>query len=134
MTIKSKASLCTFNLPLNEASGDAIDAVGSLNLPEFGGSIGATTGLLYSNSRDFEGGDTEFFRGADNAVLNPTGSFMFRLWFKFESIPASGQFAVLFEKRFTSAGQEYGLYYNGNTGRVITPPARRFRRYIGGGV
>jgi len=120
MTLASKASFCTFNLPLKEASGDALDAVGSLDLAESGGTVGSGTGLFYPTARDFEADDTEVFTRSDNAVFNPSGTFMFRVWLNFETDPSGT--VILFEKFTNLSNLEYGLWYEGSN--------NRFRWYV----
>lgn len=73
--------------PLNEASGNALDAHGSNDLTETSGTIAAATGHVYATARDFEDGDTEYFTHADNADLR-TGedNWTFAVWFKAESL------------------------------------------------
>jgi hypothetical protein len=100
--------------PLDEASGDALDAHGSLDLTETGGTIGTATGKV-GDARDFEADDTEFFARADGTDLS-TGDidFTFAAWVQLESKPSS---ATLISKGTVSDGEYYLMYRGGGTDR-----------------
>jgi hypothetical protein len=96
---------------LDEASGNAIDAHGSNDLTETGGTIDSATGKV-GNCRDFETGDTEYFTLNDNTDLS-TGDidFTFAVWVQLES--TSEGFPVILSKDDASVNQEYRLWFNG---------------------
>jgi hypothetical protein len=102
--------------PLDEASGNAIDAHGANDLTETGGTIaqGAGPGGV-GNSRDFEAADTEYFDIADNTDLS-MGDIDFEIagWFNFET---NGSFAGLISK--LNGANEYGLQYQ-NAGAYLS--------------
>lgn len=102
---------------LDEASGNAIDAHGSNDLTETGGTIASTTGKV-GNCRDFEADDTEQFELADNAALS-TGDIDFTIacWVKVEA--GSGTvFPVAVSKHSATAAQrEYLLYFDTTANR-----------------
>lgn len=103
--------------PLNEASGDALDAHGSNDLTETGGTIGADTGVI-SGSRDFEDGDTEMFQHVDNADLSVGDiDFTFTAWFNRES---AATFPPILSKNWKSGGtdREFIIYINSNAVRL----------------
>lgn len=55
--------------PLDEASGNAIDGIGAVDLTERA-TVGVGTGKFYGNARDFESGDGDGFTVADEATLS----------------------------------------------------------------
>jgi hypothetical protein len=70
---------------LDEASGDAIDAVGGQNLTETGGTIDAVAGKV-GGARDFEVADTEYFRTtAESDLRGGNTDFTIAGWFRAES-------------------------------------------------
>lgn len=72
--------------PLNEASGNALDASGNgRTLTETSGTIGTAAGNN-GNARDFESGDSEWFEAADNTWNSITGSMTIAAWIKLESV------------------------------------------------
>ncbi len=93
--------------PLDEASGNAIDAHGSNDLSDQN-TVGSATGLI-TNARDFENGSAEYFNLTDNADMS-TGDidFTFSCWVKAESL-SSAQF-VLCKANFFSTS-EYGIWW-----------------------
>jgi hypothetical protein len=57
-------------LPLNEASGNALDAhSGGIDYTD-NGTVAATTGLVYGNARDFTPANGEYFSRADSAPIS----------------------------------------------------------------
>jgi hypothetical protein len=97
--------------PLNEASGNAIDAHGSNDLVETSGTIGSATGTI-GLARDFEAADTEYFEIADNADLS-TGDidFTFAGWVEFETLAFSG---ILSKDNDGGGQREHGLWVISN--------------------
>jgi hypothetical protein len=94
--------------PLDEASGDAIDAHGSNDLAENSGTIGSVAGKV-GNARNFVFLDTENFQLADNASLSigdvdATWAF----WIYMETFQ---DFPTPFSKDEAS-NREYGLFFN----------------------
>lgn len=82
---------------LDEASGSALDAHGSHNLAELGGTMGAVTGKI-SGARDFEADDTESFRVANHADLQGGDTdFTIQAWVKVESTGASRRIIAKWE-------------------------------------
>lgn len=123
--------------PLDEASGDALDAHGSHDLTESGGTIGAASGII-GTARDFEEGDTEWFQIADNADLS-TGNVDFTLcgWVNAEALSTNNTLASKFST--TGNQREYSLGYNatfnvfrftistdGTSGGIVQCPATVF--------
>lgn len=100
--------------PLNEASGNAIDAHGSNDLTESGGTIATDTGHVGATARDFEAGDTEGFTLADNADLS-TGdiSFTVSAWVKAETL--SGFPAIVAKWDGETTNSEFILFMFGTT-------------------
>lgn len=100
--------------PLNEASGDAIDAVAGLNLADQN-TVGSGTGIVEATARDFELSNSEYFSVADNATLS-MGNIDFTIcaWLKFES---KGANAVMIIKGTSSEG-EYVLEYLTSIDRI----------------
>jgi hypothetical protein len=106
--------------PLDESSGNAIDAHSTLDMTETGGTIAATTGPGgVGGARDFELDDTEYFTVADHADLS-MGDFDFSLvaWARLEG-PQNPR-GVLIYKGFDAAF-EYSVIFDGydNTGKFI---------------
>ena len=91
---------------LDEASGNAIDALGNHDLTETSGTIASAEG-----GRDFEAGDTEYFIMASHAdVAFADEPFTVGAWVKPESQPAVMR---ILSKLNTGAGKrEYRLDYN----------------------
>jgi hypothetical protein len=103
--------------PLDEASGNAIDAHSSHDLTETGGTIASATGPGGVNgSRDFELDDTEYFTVGDHADLS-MGDFDFSLvaWVRLEG-PQNPRGTLIY-KGFDTAF-EYSVTFDGydNTG------------------
>lgn len=111
--------------PLDEASGNALDAHGSNDLTENGtGGIGTATGIL-SGARDFEVGDTDYFELADNADLS-TGNidFTMQAWVNLESKPA--QDMVIMSKWGSADPREFNLNWSVSDNKfrlIIRTPA-----------
>ncbi len=80
--------------PLDEASGNAIDAGPNGNdLVETSGTIATVSEFLTARAcRDFEAGDTEYFKGlkASMTGLDFAGSFSIGVWLKAESTTDEG--------------------------------------------
>jgi hypothetical protein len=76
---------------LDEASGNAIDSVGSNDLTETSGTIGAAAGPGgVGGSRDFEAGETEYFTIDDNADLSMGDiDFTVEAWVNLETTPGT---------------------------------------------
>lgn len=93
--------------PLNEASGDAIDAHGSNTLTDTN-TVGSAAGKV-GNARDFESGSTQYFNIADNADVS-TGDidFTFALWVNLES---KGDYRIFIGKD-ESGQREYLTFYD----------------------
>lgn len=91
---------------LDEASGNAVDALGANDLTETSGSIGTTTGKI-NGARACAGGDTEYFERTDNATFS-TGDidFSFQVWVNATSLVS---FPVVFRKGANGA-RDYILY------------------------
>lgn len=103
---------------LNEASGNALDTLGSNDLTETSGTIDAATGLL-GNSRDFEGADTEYFSHADNPALS-TGDIdvTMTFWIKPESLTGFPAIASKGDSNPATANTEWIIWYNSSTNRL----------------
>jgi hypothetical protein len=104
--------------PLNEASGNAIDAHSSHDMTETSGTIAAATGPGgVGGARDFEQDDTEYFEVADHADLS-MGDFDFSLaaWVRLEG-PQDTR-GTLISKNLSTAF-EYSLIFDGynNSGK-----------------
>jgi hypothetical protein len=98
---------------LDESSGDAIDAHGSNDLTETGGTVGAAAGKI-NGCRDFEADDSAFFTVADNTDLS-TGDVDLSLagWVNAESFPGGPR---MIAAKYTVSGdqREYALLYTGS--------------------
>jgi len=101
---------------LDEASGNAIDAHGALDLTETSGTIDAASGKV-GGARDIEAGDTERFVHADHADLSVGDiDFTFIGWVLFESL--GGSRAVI-AKQIAGAGtREYEIGYDSGANRL----------------
>lgn len=101
---------------LDEASGNALDSVGSNHAVETSGTIGAASGPGGSGgSRDFEAGDTEYFEVADNATVS-TGDIDVtkEVWVNGETIAG---FPVVIGKGWNNAApREWVLYCDTSDG------------------
>ena len=99
--------------PLDEASGNAIDAHGSNDLTDTN-TVGVATGKV-GDARDFELANTEYFTIADNTDLS-TGDIDFSVgaWVYAESLTGDAQIL----SKWTNAGnqREYSLMYIASTG------------------
>lgn len=71
MSLATAKSFATAAYLFNEASGNALDSVGSNDLTDHN-SVGTGTGLL-GNARDFESSSAQFFDHADAAALSGPG-------------------------------------------------------------
>lgn len=105
--------------PLDEASGNAIDAHSTNDLTETGGTIGTGTGPDAGTARDCEADDTEYFEIADNADLSfGNEDFSFAIWYKPESEDAFGARGLLSKGWAVGDGNaEYSLYHEGSSDR-----------------
>lgn len=115
MSLATKKAFATAAYPLDEVSGNAIDAVGSLDLTENGtGGIGTGTGKVTSTARDFESSDDDYFSHASNAAFQ-FGDIecMLRLWVKLESKDANQTIIT----KDDGASGEYFLRYRTGTDR-----------------
>lgn len=107
--------------PLDEASGNAIDAHSSgLTLTETSGTIdaAAAAGPDGSNARDFEDADTEYFARTSEALLE-TGDidFTVQAWVKAESLSS---FPIPVRKGSTTDGTvEWALFVDTSSGNVV---------------
>lgn len=76
--------------PMDEASGNSrLDAVGSIDLAETGGTIASATGLVYANAADFEKADSRYLLASSAGALHPNNAdkaFSLGLWVKPESL------------------------------------------------
>lgn len=95
--------------PLDEASGNALDAHGSNDLAETSGTIASATGKL-GNCRDIEAADTECFEHATNTDFSPgDAALTFTGWFQTES---SGITQHIIGKFNTGGNRSYRLLLN----------------------
>lgn len=96
---------------MDEASGNALDAHGSMTLTETSGTIGTATGKL-GGARDFERGDTEYFEHADHADLSVGNiDFTISCWVKHES---SSVYNPIIFKQNENTGVAYSLIFDGD--------------------
>lgn len=108
----------------DEASGNLLDAHGTNELVETGGTIDATTGII-NGARDIEAGDNEYFTIDSNASVQ-TGDidFTFAAWVQIESEGFAGVTRDIVSKFVTSGtNSEYLMGYLGSD----TSSLRRFR-------
>lgn len=104
--------------PLNEASGNAIDAGPNGNdLTETSGTIATVAEFLTArNCRDIEEGDTEYFAITDAAQtgLNPTSNMTISAWIKMEGNPGAENDCIV--SKYLAAGDMrcFALYVDGN--------------------
>lgn len=105
--------------PLNEASGNALDAHGSLHLTETSGTIGAAAGRI-SGARDFEAGDTEYFGLADNASLSAGDiDFTIACWVNPESVTGFQGIASKGWQSVPDANSEWMLFLSSGAARFL---------------
>jgi hypothetical protein len=99
---------------LDEASGDALDAHGSLHLTETSGAIGAAAGKV-GGCRDFEADDTEYFEIADSEEVSfGDDPLSLSLWVNFEVV--SGFSFVAGQWNWGGGtGNAYVLWRNGTS-------------------
>jgi hypothetical protein len=102
--------------PLDEASGDAIDAHGANDLTDTN-TVGAATGKV-SGARDFEFTNSERFLTADNTDLSlgSDTAFTWAGWVQNEQDFQSGT-AILGKGATNAAGMAYQLWINGGSFR-----------------
>lgn len=102
--------------PMDAASGNEADSVGSSTLAETSGTIASAAGKI-GNCRDFEAGDTEYFSCADSATLS-TGDIDFSVaaWVHAETL---SNFPVIAHKSWGPSGsdREWALYYDTGASR-----------------
>jgi hypothetical protein len=99
---------------LDEASGNAIDALGNHDLTETSGTIASAEG-----GRDFEAGDTEWFEKLDHADLSfADAEFTVGGWLKPES--SNTDMAMIAKWKLTSNYREYALLYINGAGFRFT--------------
>ena len=94
---------------MDEASGNAIDLIGALDLTD-NGSVGAGTGFSdagasFDNSRDFIPSN-DYFSHADNAAFDLTGAFTLSALFRPNNLSAN---AGVFSK-WTGAQRSYQIF------------------------
>jgi hypothetical protein len=117
MSLASAKAAAVAHYPLDEASGNAIDSIGAIDLTETGGTIATTTGK-FGDCRDFEAGDTEYFESSDNATLSMGDILMFAtVWVNAESI---GSFPIVFRKGDEGSFREYVLFIDTSDGNKPT--------------
>jgi hypothetical protein len=102
---------------LDEASGNAIDAHSTNDLPETGGTITSTTGKV-GNCRVFLNADTEWFELADNAALS-TGDIDFTIaaWLYFDTGSIAAFPMAVSKFSATAAQAEHIIYLDTNANR-----------------
>lgn len=92
---------------MNEASGAALDSVGSISITD-NGSVGATVGLL-SGCRTFNGSN-QYFSLSSSADISPGDTdWWFYVWFYVTSFSANRQ---VFSKRNSNSNPEYTFWIN----------------------
>ncbi len=98
---------------LDEASGDALPAHGSMTLTDTN-TVGAASGKV-SGARDFEADNVEYFSHTDHADLSAGDTdFTFQAWVNLESKSLGSNTRVIFRK-WDGAGTEYILWYDAGT-------------------
>jgi hypothetical protein len=99
---------------MDEASGDALDSLGSNNLTD-NNTVGAGTGKV-NGARDFEDTNTEWFNHGDNSALS-TGDIDFTVafWVKFESLSTNKDMV----SKWVNAGWEFLHYYDVGSSRFV---------------
>ena len=96
--------------PLNEASGDALDAHGSNDLTDEN-TVGSATGII-GNARDFEASNTEAFSHADSADFDRGDTdFTGSVWVKLESKPANDM-TILAKDELGVSDRQYRLQWD----------------------
>jgi len=93
---------------LDEASGNALDSLGSNTLTDTN-TVTSATGLVYSTARSFASASSEYLNIADNAALS-TGDidFWFSGWFYLNSSPNTSGYDIL-GKWDVASNSEYFL-------------------------
>lgn len=113
---------------MNEAGGSALDAYGSNNLTENGGTIPGDTGLSYSTARDLESGSSQYFSCASNTSLQATTSFTLAGAFKLESQPSGGVSLVVVGKDVNTPANSRDYVVD-----IFDASSDQFRFYVNGG-
>lgn len=102
--------------PLDEASGDAVDAHAANDLTD-NNTVGSAAGKV-DGARDFEAGNSEYFSRADNADLS-TGDidFTIQAWVQLES---KGEDRIVVAKWDTTMDNfEYILFFDADSDRFV---------------
>lgn len=108
--------------PLDEASGNALDAQGAHDLTETAGVVGTTTGKL-SGARGLFTTDTAYFRKDDHADLSWGDND--RTWMGWIQISTKASASILVKSAGTNSTMEGDLHYDS--------ASDRFRFRIGSG-
>lgn len=80
-----------FYLKMDEASGNALDAHGSVDFTD-NGTVGAGTGKI-NGGRDFEATNSEYFTNGSASVDVTNEDYTYAFWFKMESDTSGGLIA-----------------------------------------
>jgi hypothetical protein len=103
---------------LDEASGDAVDALGNrLDLQNFGQTIGTTTGKI-NGGRLWNSGSSAWFSESDTTTFSPGAQhFSFSVWVNLTNlVQGSGDTGILV-KTGTTTDREYIFYFRVSTGK-----------------
>lgn len=109
MALADAVASAVAHYPLDEASGNALETIGSLDATD-NNSVGAGTGLFttINVARDFESDNTEYFNRADNAAFDLGDTdWMIRVCFNYED--ATSFMRVLCGKNATGSNSGYFL-------------------------
>lgn len=107
------------NWPLNEASGNALDAVGSNTLTDNNG-VGSAAGKLYPLARQFDASSGQWLEIADNPDISMSDiDFMIRCWVKVESLSGTGT-SIVAGKWLPPSNGEYVLFLSADGKPALT--------------
>lgn len=111
MSLATAAGFASAVYPLDEASGDAIDAIGSLDLTD-NNTVGASAGILGA-CRDLESGTDEYFTHASAAAINGPGDSDFTICFYLNPESITSGFGII--SKWQTGGQlSYLIRWSGS--------------------
>lgn len=103
---------------LEESSGNASDSLGSNTLTDTN-TVGSNASVPvdgFTQSRDFEAGNSEHFKRNDTADLSPTGDLTFTVWVNIESAPGTNVTYEIINKDDDNTNRDYRFRYQDSSG------------------
>lgn len=99
---------------LDEASGTAVDALGTRNLPNYGNPVGTAAGKI-NTSRNFPGGNAYFYSLSATDFSPGSNHFFFSLWAKAGNLTQGQSDTGLLSKTGTANNKQWILFYKNRT-------------------